>query len=129
MKQRNLVLGTIKKCVDLYGYQKYGEEREIGDFKTGGLEMGTIHRYVDVYIQKALLLKIDSGIYVYLNNINYYTLFLMTFGIYPNILSTLPSSENPFFVDEKTILNIESNDKTSIRRIRKLSGIYTSNEE
>ena len=36
MKQKDIYIGTLKQCRDIYNYKKFGEERYCPDFTIGG---------------------------------------------------------------------------------------------
>lgn len=48
LKNKNVFKGTDKKCEDFYSYMKYGEERYVGDFKVGKIEVGTTYKYANI---------------------------------------------------------------------------------
>ena len=52
MQSQNIFIGTIKKCKNLYWYEKYGDEHYFGDFQIGHCEIGTIYKYVDILLPK-----------------------------------------------------------------------------
>ena len=81
MKNLTIYIGTIKKCLDIKNYQKYGDEREKVDFEertmTSVTELISTISYVDIVTNSAILvktpsdnfyhLKISSGLKDYLN--------------------------------------------------------------
>lgn len=126
MKTKNLFTGTIKKCNNLYYYNQYGEEHYFGDMQIGKIQIGTIHRFVDVIDEKAVLIKVNEDEYIWLNTLtNKIDELFVNIGI-PiktiNTISTIPYSENSLFVDKNTIepIFLNTNDNLSVKKIKRL---------
>lgn len=103
MKDYNIFIGTIKKCNNIYCYEKYGEERYVGDCIIGHTEVGEIHRYVDTITENAILIKVGKK-YIWLDLLTTFTEeFLVNLGIPINAFNTFPSTDNELFVDEESL--------------------------
>lgn len=124
MKNRDVFVGTIKKCNDLYCYKKYGETRYVGDFALRNIEVGQIQHYTDVVDDKAILIKIDEDKYVWLNSVM--TIFdelLVDIGIPVNTISTVPSTDNELFVDKKSLVQYfdhSGDKKLKVKTLKKI---------
>jgi len=116
MKKSDIFVGTIKKCNSLFYYKEYGEERYVGDFIIGHTEIGSIHKYVNIVCDKAILIKVNENKYMWLNLLTTLTdEILVNLGIPVKVINTFPSADNDYFVD-KNSLNpyFENNEKTKI---------------
>ena len=123
MKSKNIFIGTIKKCKNLYWYEQYGDEQYIGDFIIGQTEIGTIHRYVDIIDEKAILIKVGESKYIWVDLLtNKIEEVLVNLGISINTIGTTPSCDNDLFVDEKTLEPYfkNKNDNLSIKKVKSL---------
>lgn len=118
----NVYVGKIKKCLNLYNYNLYGDERYIGDFEIGhGIEVGTLHKYTEVLNDEAILIKIADNQYVCIDDLNgVLDEFLLNLGLSANILGDFPISDNSYFVSELRPYFIEEvNDKVSVKSLKK----------
>lgn len=124
MKSKNVFIGTIKKCKDLYYYEKYGDEHYFGDFRTERCAMGTIHRYVDVIDENAVLIKVGESKYIWVDlSKNKIEEFLVNLGIAINTIETTPYQNGDLFVDENTLQSVfKENKKMSIKKVKSLIG-------
>lgn len=113
MKGKDIYTGTIKKCTDLYNYNKYGEEHYVADFRLGHSEIGTLHKYVDVIDEKVVLIKINEGSYIEPSVIR--SKFFLNLGIYNSLaMGTSPCIDGETFVDEKTLEPLFKDDEEDI---------------
>lgn len=104
MKSGNIFTGTIKKCKDVASYNEYGEEHYSGDFRIGSTEIGTLHRYVDVISEKAILIRVREYGYIWLDKVtSKYDELLVNLGVAVNAISTEPFIDNALFIDETTL--------------------------
>ena len=113
MKNSDIYIGTIKKCNDVYCYEKYGEERYVGSFKINNTELGEVHKYVDVITDQAILIKVNNEKYIWLNQIETFSdELLVNLGIAKKTINTQPSNDNDLFVEKNTLIpyfkNIEN---------------------
>ena len=123
MKSKNVFKGTIKKCEDFYSYMKYGEERYVGDFKVGKIEVGTTYKYANIIDEEAILLKMNDKKFVWLDLVNTKAEeILVNLGIACNAISTSPVCNNDIFVDEETLEPYFKGENTnlSVKKIKSL---------
>ena len=123
MKSKNVFKGTIKKCEDFYSYMKYGEERYVGDFKVGKIEVGTTYKYANIIDEEAILLKMSDKKFVWLDLVNTKAEeILVNLGIACNAISTSPICNNDIFVDEETLEPYfkAEDKKLSVKKIKSL---------
>ena len=123
-KKEDIYIGKIKKCINLYNYMLYGDERYIPDFKINhNMEIGTLHKYTEVLKEEAILIKIDNNQYVSIDNLNdVLDEFLLNLGLSSHIITDYPISDNsqfvselrPYFIEKETI-----NDKISVKSLKK----------
>ena len=122
MYSQNIFIGTIKKCKNVYWYEKYGEEHIIGDFQIGHCEVGTIHKYVDTINDHAVLIKVDESKYIWVDLLtNKIEELLVNIGIPINAISTVPLYDGELFVDEKTLVPVfEENYNLNVNKVKSL---------
>lgn len=121
MKNRDIYIGTIKKCNSLYCYKKYGEKAYIGDFRINNTEIGQMYDFVDVISDQAILIKVTDNKYIWLNKIQSFGDELrVNLGISPKTISTYPSNDKDLFVDTKTLIPYFENEKDESLNVNKL---------
>ena len=123
MQSKNIFIGTIKKCKNLYWYEKYGDEHYFGDFRIGNCEIGTTHKYIDIIDEKAILIKVGESKYIWVDLLtNKIEEVLVNLGISMNTIGTTPSYDGDLFVDEKTIQPAFKDNKNnlSIKKVKSL---------
>ena len=126
MQSKNIFIGTIKKCKNLYWYEKYGDEYYFGDFRIGHCEVGTTHKYVDIIDEKAILIKVGESKYIWDDLLaNKIEEILVNLGISMNTIRTIPSYDGDLFVDEKTIKHAFKDNKNNLS-IKKVKSLVTT---
>lgn len=104
MNSKDVFVGTIKKCKNIYCYENYGEERFVTDFIVGHAKLGETHKYVDVIYENAILIKVSESKYIWVDLLtNKFEELLVNLGISINTIGTVPSYDGDLFVDQKTI--------------------------
>ena len=127
MKSGNVFVGTVKKCEDLYNYKKYGDEHYAAEFIVGKTEIGTIHKYVDVIDEEAVLVKIEDENYVCIDMINNkIDEFLLNLGMSDKTINTIPTKEKRLFVDKDTIEPYfkNQNKNVSVKKIKLIVSLF-----
>ena len=127
MQGKNIFIGTIKKCKNLYWYEKYGDEHYFGDFSIGNCEIGTMYKYVDIIDEKAILIKVGESKYIWVDSLtNKIEEFLVNLGISINIIRTNPSYDGDWFIDEKTVKPSFKDNKSnlSIKKVKSLTKTF-----
>lgn len=122
MKSKNIFIGTIKECKNLYWYERCGDEQYVSDFKIGRTQIGTIHKYVDIIDKEAILIRINEKKYIWINLLTKYDEFLVNVGIGVKTISTFPTSDHQLFVDEQTLKPYfkDENHNLSVKKIKSL---------
>ena len=64
IKAEDIYTGTIKRCLSVSSYDKYGESRFVPDFKLNGMTMGTRETYVNVVEENAILVRVDDNFFM-----------------------------------------------------------------
>ena len=104
MKQEDIYVGTIKKCINVEKYNRYGERQFEGDCQVGSVTLGHINYWAEVSIENAVLIKTKKNNYILLNNIENLKERLLTdlgYEVYP--LKTYPSRDGQYFVDKNSL--------------------------
>ena len=123
MECKDIFKGTIKQCKDLNSYNKYGEEHYSGDFRIGHTEIGTIHKYVDVIDNNAILIRVNECEYIWLDNITRkFDELLINLGIAVNTIGIAPYSDGAVFVDKTTLEPVfeDNNANLSVKKVKAL---------
>lgn len=123
MYGKDIYTGTVKRCTNLYWYEKYGDEHYYGDFRIGSTEVGTVHKYTDTIQENATLIKVrDKYIWVDLLT-NKLEEFLANLGISINALAVAPAFDGDYFVDEKTLSPVLENsyERVSVKKAKSLA--------
>lgn len=133
MKGKDIYTGTIKKCTNIYNYNKYGEEHFFEEFRAGHTVIGTTHKYVDIIDEKAVLIKVDESRYIVPNTIaNKFDEFLLSLGICnSDTIGTTPCHDNQLFVDEETIKPLfkDDNEKISIKQVKSIARTFNTTKK
>ena len=104
MHSKDIFIGTIKKCTNLYGYENYGDEHFVPEFQICSTIHGSLRKYVEKIDEKAILIKVDDNNYVWLESINSkIDEFLINRGFAMNTIGVSPVSNNSLFVDKETL--------------------------
>lgn len=126
MKSKNIFIGTVKKCKNLYCYKQYGDEKYFGDFRIGSTEIGTIHRYTDIIDEKAILIKVNEEKYIWIDLLTKADEVLVNLGIPINIIKTFPTCDGALFVDKKTLKPYFENNINNNLNIKKIKSLKSS---
>lgn len=107
MKNRILLIGTVKQCKNVYCYETYGDQKYFPDFELGNVEFGTVQRYTDITEENAILIKISDKKYIWLVRKDNKLIDIV-------VISSYPKKNNDLFVDTKTLEQYtkKSKDKT-----------------
>ena len=70
MKKSNVYLGTIKKCTDIYNYNRRGEIWLEGQWRIGSITESFIHQYAYIVEEKAILIKISDDKFIWIDMVN-----------------------------------------------------------
>ena len=123
MNTNQIYIGTIKKCRNIYLYEKHGEKRYIGDFIINHTECGYIDNIVETITDEAILIKTNTNKYVWLNQIeSLKDEILLEIGLPNKIINNLPIKDNDLFVDESTLIPYfqnETDKNISIGKLKK----------
>lgn len=104
MKSKDIYIGTIKKCGDIYWYEKYGEERFSPDCVIGSTTFGRIKKYAEPVCDNAILIKVDDKTFIWIDMINSkLDEFLISLGIAVKTIKTYPTSSYSLYVDENSL--------------------------
>lgn len=96
----DIYIGTIKRCLSVSSYDKYGESRFVPNFNNGNM-MGSRETYVDVVLENALLVRIDDNFFMQIDENPEKGLFKAKYK--KTIISTFPLNDYDLFVDKKTL--------------------------
>lgn len=123
MNTNQIYIGTIKKCRNVYLYEKYGEKRYIGDFSINNMECGYIDNIIEIITDEAILIKLEENKFVWINQIE--TLkdrLLVNLGIPSKIITVSPVIDKDLFVDKKTLIpyfSKEEEQNISVGKLKK----------
>lgn len=123
MDSKDVFKGTIKRCKDVESYNKYGGEHYCGDFRIGHTEIGTLHKYVEVIDENAILIKVSEYGYIWLDRVtSKFDELLVNLGIAVNTIGTEPFIDNALFIDETTLEPIfeDININLSVKKVKSL---------
>ena len=123
MKNKDVYVGIIKKCNNLYFYERYGEKRFVGDCQIGPVMIGSIHTYVDVVAEKAILIKVNEEQFIWLDDLNNFVDgLLVDLGFPIKLIGTVPFATGELFVDKDSLVPyyIEEEKKTRNLKVRQL---------
>ena len=121
MKSDRVYLGTIKKCTNLFGYERYGDSRYSGDFRICSTEVGFMVSYADIVSEQALLIKVNEDKYIWVDSLACLDELFVNLGIPVKTLDTTPIVDNQLFVDKSTLEPFKINDKNvSVGKVRTL---------
>ena len=121
MNTNQIFVGTIKKCNNVYLYERYGEERYAGDFVICNTEYGHIENYTDMITDQAILIKMNETEYVWLKQIQTIKDQILTNLGHPSkVINTFPSHNGDLFVDEQSLIPYFENEKNiSVGKLKK----------
>ena len=117
MNRSNIYLGTIKKCIDAYSFERFGDSRYVGSINNPS-NSNEREIYAKPYKHNALLLKNRHDKYIDIDDINgLKDLLLFKIGKSHKILKTKPTKDDELFVDNSTVKPYfkESNNKGKIK--------------
>ena len=123
MNTNKIYIGTIKKCRNVYLYEKHGEKRYIGDFSINNMECGYIDNIVEIITEEAILIKLGENKFVWINQIE--TLkdkLLVNLGITSKIITDSPVIDKDLFIDTKTLIpyfSKEEEQNISVGKLKK----------
>ena len=104
MNSKDIFIGTIKKCTNLYGYENYGEEHFVPEFQICSTILGSLRKYVEKIDDKAILIKVNDNNYIWLDTINTKKEeFLINRGYAMNTIGIGPVCDNSLYVDVNTL--------------------------
>ena len=106
----NIYLGTIKKCIDAYSFERFGEVRYVGNFYTKKYSDGVKEKYARVEQNNALLLKGKNDNYININDINSLKDFILfKLGKSHKIMKIAPHKDDELFVDKRSLRHYFNN--------------------
>lgn len=104
MNKKKLFVGDIKKCLDAYSLEHFGEERYVGRKKANAYTVGNHEVYVKLQKSNAVLLKGRHDKYIDVEDIKgLKDLLLFKLGKSHKIMKIKPKENNELYVDEKSI--------------------------
>ena len=113
--------GTIKRCLSVSSYDKYGESRFVPDLNNGNM-MGSRETYVDVVLENALLVRIDDNFFMQIDENPEKGPFKPKYK--KTTISTFPINDYDLFVDKKTLTPYNSENlevKNGIVKVKQLA--------
>ena len=124
MKTKEVYLGTIKKCHDVYWYSMYGDSRFIPDFDSAYLGDGMVKVYAEDVNKNAVLVRVSKNQYISLDMINSNLEEIMVdLGISNLSIYNFPSYNGCLFVDETTLspfFQHVSEDEINVKTLKRL---------
>lgn len=104
MTNKNIFIGTIMKCLDVYHYNKSGDKYYSPSFSIGSMEVGEDVSTVDVYKENVILLRTSSGGYVELDDIeSIFDKIKYSFSL-SDYLVTRPHHDGDLFVKKESLI-------------------------
>lgn len=112
INKSDVFVGTIKKCINIRDYNRYGDKRFIPDFRLRSVIVGNEQVNTEIILENALLIRTKKG-YVYVDLLDsFFKRFLTDRGVQLKILNSKPFYDGQFFVDEKSLIpyfNLDTN--------------------
>lgn len=103
MNKSDIYVGTIKRCIDIENYKKFGEEYSIPEVKISSMELGILMPTIDIVSEGVVLVKTSKG-YIKLRDI--YGLFVdnrLDKGKIKRVLPIEPVENFDLYVDEESL--------------------------
>ena len=123
MQKSNVYIGTVKKCKNIYWYERRGEKYFEGDFRIGHTTFGRMRSYVDIETDEAILIKISEGRYIWFDLVDSIKdRILLNLGIAVNVIGNKPHFDNEYYVDETTLKSYfkeNTNEDISVKVLKK----------
>ena len=124
IKQCDIFTGTIKKCDDIYFYERYGESRFVPSYRTCSTVVGSTHFYSDVVEENTLLIKVDDDNYVRVQSLNgFFEVLFANRGIAFHTIGTRPHFDGDYYVDKETVVpyfKSNENGRINVKSLKKL---------
>ena len=124
MKKEDIFVGTIKQCLNVYGYKNNGDSAYVKEMVLGSMSIGTRIHYTEKITSKAILIKYDEERYIWLNALNSLQEdLLVTCGFPVKVIKTTPEHDKDLFVDTSCPLvpyyKKDLHKRTNVMRLRK----------
>lgn len=108
----NVYMGTVKKCLNVYNYNRFGDTRFVPMCRINSMVEGSIASYTEIVSNSQILVKQSDELYAYYDESNKM-----------NVLSTKPYVDGDYFVDSDTLVpyfgeNITEDTKISIKKLK-----------
>ena len=112
LRKNNIYLGTIKKCLDAYSFERYGESRYVGHFNKRKYSSDIKEKFAKTYEEKIYLLKGKKEIYIDINDINTFKdLLLFKLGKSKKAMKISPHEDNELYVEKNSLKQLFTDDK------------------
>ena len=122
MKRKDIFIGKVKKCNNVYGYKQYGDSRYVADFRINKTEFGYVENNAYVVDEVAVLIRATDDKYVWLKTVcGLIDEVKVNLGFEVSSLSVTPTRDGELFVDSSSLIQYyeEDLDKTlSVKRLR-----------
>lgn len=116
MNKKKLYIGTIKKCLDSYSLEIYGEERYFGSNNTNNHIRGNHEIFAKTEKTNAVLLKGRHNQYIDVDNIKgIKDLIFFKLGKSHKIMKIKPTCNDELYVDENTVKPYTEEEKIKTR--------------
>ena len=114
MKNYDVYVGTIRKCINVDGYKKYGNiNNEINEYNDGEV-------FARVYEADAILLKAKNG-YVWLKDVtNAVEETLTELGVFNKALPDYPLNDDDLFVEINSLRPFYMDDEKKNVKIKQI---------
>lgn len=97
MKKKDVYIGTVKKCLSIYRFEKYGDRVMPHDLREFNIEYAVSIDNIKIVDTNAVLIKIGEDEYMWKNNNKSN---LINFGPQFINIKNHPSADFEYFVDE-----------------------------
>ena len=122
MKNLTVYVGTIKRVLDLYHYNKHGEETCISIIETKTSKIAEVQRNTKDINKQAILIKTKSDhIYQFKLSNTFKDNMRIIFDLDKYAIPNKPKEENEIFYDEETLVPYynEQPKRLNLRKLRK----------
>ena len=103
MNKSKIYVGTIKRCLDSYSFDKFGDSRFVGDVNNPATKNDR-EIYAKVYKHDAILLKTRHEKYVDIEDIKgFMDVVLLKIGRSHKLLKTKPTKSDELFVESRSL--------------------------